>query len=85
MNEQDMKKMADELEKLNQHRFIRMYNSIPRMVGFQFLRGLAFGLGSVLGATLLVSAVVYFLSNLDFIPILGYWGQQIVDQINLKP
>ena len=56
-----MERLTRELERLNQHRFVRMYNSVWRMIGFQFLRGLAFWLGSVLGATFLVSLLVYWL------------------------
>ncbi len=46
-----------ELEKLNSHRFIRMHNSVFRLLVFNFLRGLAFGLGTVLGASVLLSLV----------------------------
>ena len=53
------------------------------MLGFQFIRGLAFGLGSVLGATVLVSILVYFLAQIDFIPIIGEWAQEIL--IAIKP
>lgn len=72
-----------ELNKLNQHRFVNLHNSIPKLLGFQFIKGLAFGLGSVLGATVLVSILVYFLSQMDFIPIIGEWTQEIMT--TLKP
>lgn len=72
-----------ELSRLNQHRYIKLHNSIPKMLGFQFIRGLAFGLGSVLGATVLVSILVYFLAQIDFIPIIGEWAQEIL--IAIKP
>lgn len=72
-----------ELNTLNQHRYIRIHNSIPKMLGFQFIRGMAFGLGSVLGATVLVSVLVYFLAQIDFIPIIGEWAQEIL--IAIKP
>lgn len=70
-----------EVARLNAHRFVRLHDSPLRMVGFQFARGLAFGLGSVLGATMLVSVAVYLLSEIDFIPIIGEWAAQIADQI----
>lgn len=76
-----MERLARELERLNQHRFVRMYNSVWRMIGFQFLRGLAFGLGSVLGATFLVSLLVYWLSQLEFLPYIGEWMTQLLNQI----
>ena len=76
-----MERLTRELERLNQHRFVRMYNSVWRMIGFQFLRGLAFGLGSVLGATFLVSLLVYWLSQLEFLPYIGEWMTQLLNQI----
>jgi hypothetical protein len=47
------------------------------MIGFQILRGLAFGLGSVIGATVLVSLLIFLLSNINFIPIIGEWANEI--------
>ncbi|CRK75015.1 DUF5665 domain-containing protein [Nereida ignava] len=72
--DQDIKKLAAEVAKLNGHRFVTMHNSVPKMLAFNFARGLAFGLGSVIGATLLVSVLVYLLSQIDFIPIIGEWA-----------
>jgi len=66
---------------MNSHRFIRMHNSLPRLIWFNFMRGLAFGLGSVLGATVLVSVLVYFLSQINFIPIIGDWATEVLSII----
>ena len=74
-----------ELAKLNSHRFIKIHNSFPKLIGFQILRGLAFGLGSVIGATVLVSLLVLFLSNIDFIPIIGEWANEILLVLERKP
>ena len=73
-----------EVETLNQHRFVQLHNSTAQLVMFRFLSGLAFGLGSVVGATILVSFVVVFLSNIDFIPIIGDWAAQIADEITTE-
>ena len=70
-----------ELERLNGHRFIRVQNSLRLMLWHQFLRGLATGLGTVVGATILVSVFAYFLSQIDFIPIIGEWAAEIARQI----
>ena len=77
----DLKRLAEEVERLNAHRFIRVHNSIWRLILFQFVRGLAFGLGSVVGATVLVSALVYALSQVDFLPIIGDWAKTIAREI----
>ena len=81
INPDAMERLTRELEQLNRHRFVRMYNSVWRMIGFQFLRGLAFGLGSVIGATLLVSMLVYWMSQLEFLPYIGEWVTRLLNQI----
>ena len=81
----DIARLADELHTLNRHRFVRVHNSLWRLVLFQFLRGLAFGLGSVVGATVLVSVLVWWLSQFEFLPIIGDWLGRLVDQIEAPP
>ena len=81
----ELKLLRQEVARLNAHRFIRLQNSVPRMLAFNFARGLAFGLGTVVGASFLVSVVVYALGQIDFIPVLGDWAAQIADQIRNAP
>ena len=70
-----------ELELLNSHRFIRMHNSLFRLIGFNLMRGLAFGLGTVLGASVLLSFFVWSVSQVEFLPIIGEWATEILRQI----
>lgn len=81
----EIAKLTAELERLNGHRFIKVHGSMWRLISYQFMRGLAFGLGSVLGATVLVAWLVYFLGQVDFIPIIGDWTQQIIDDLQTQP
>ncbi|MGB5556996.1 MAG: DUF5665 domain-containing protein [Paracoccaceae bacterium] len=81
----DVAGLRRELERLNSHKFIRVHNSLPRLMWYQFLRGLAMGLGTVVGATFLVSVLVLLLAKIDFIPIIGDWAAQIADQISSRP
>ena len=78
---QALKRLTAEVERLNAHRFIALHNSPLRLIGYQFLRGLAFGLGSVVGATILVSLFGYWLSQIEFLPLIGEWAREIADQI----
>ena len=75
----DASQLLDEVRKLNQHKFVRAHDSWLSLIWFQLVRGLAFGLGSVLGATVLGALFISMLGELDFIPILGKWAQQILD------
>lgn len=78
---QDVDALTQELRNLQAHYAMRSMATKRSMMFAQFLRGLAFGLGSVVGATVLVSAVVYSLSQIDFIPIIGDWANEIIEII----
>lgn len=73
--------LIEELRRLNDHRFVRVHNSPLRLIGFQFLRGLAFGFGSIVGATIVVSIVGYFLNQMEVVPIIGEWAKQLASEI----
>ncbi|MHA6265820.1 DUF5665 domain-containing protein [Aliiroseovarius sp. CAU 1755] len=77
----EVRALRAEVERMNNHRFIRLHDSLIQLGLFQLYRGLAFGLGSVLGATLLVSLLAFMLSSIDFIPVLGDWARQILEEI----
>lgn len=74
-------RLTEEVERLNSHRFVKIYNSRWRMLMFSLSRGLAFGLGSVLGGGILVSLLAWWLSQFEFLPIIGEWAAQVVKQI----
>ena len=77
----EVRALRAEVERMNNHRFIKLHHSLWKLGLFQLYRGLAFGLGSVLGASLLVSILLYVLASIDFIPVLGDWAQQIIDEM----
>jgi sugar phosphate isomerase/epimerase len=76
-----MTRLGEEVALLNSHRFVQLHNKPVKMIMFQFMRGLAFGLGSAVGATMLVSLAAWWLSQFEFLPIVGDWARQIADQI----
>ncbi|MEM9710124.1 MAG: DUF5665 domain-containing protein [Pseudomonadota bacterium] len=73
--------LREELARLNGHRFVQIHNSTLRLVWFQFLRGLAFGFGTVVGASILVSALAIALAQIEFLPIIGDWAAEIARQM----
>lgn len=52
---------------------IHVSGSWPRFLGVSFLRGLFMGLGSVVGATILVAIAVWLLNTFDWLPVIGDW------------
>ncbi|CUH12627.1 hypothetical protein JSE7799_00217 [Jannaschia seosinensis] len=67
-----------EVARLNRHRWLQVHNSMPKLILFQLYRGLAFGLGTVLGATVVLSVLIWSLSQINFIPIIGDWATQVI-------
>ncbi|RKT30546.1 hypothetical protein BXY70_2536 [Roseovarius halotolerans] len=78
---EELHALRAEVAQLNAHRFVRIHNSIPRLLMFNLARGLAFGLGTVLGASVLLSLVAWALSQVEFLPIIGEWVSEILRQI----
>lgn len=83
-DEDAMWALTRELRLLNSHRFVRIHNSIWRLLVFQLLRGLAMGLGTVMGATVLVSLLAWWASQFSFIPIIGDWMNEIMQQMEAE-
>jgi len=77
----DIKEIRKALDTLNQHKFVRIYNSSFRLLCFQFFKGIAFGLGSVIGATIVVSLLISFLAQIEFIPIVGEFAKELIVEI----
>ncbi|MEM9318820.1 MAG: DUF5665 domain-containing protein [Pseudomonadota bacterium] len=73
-----------EVERLNAHRFVNVHNSIPRLLIYQFARGLALGLGTVIGGGLLLSILAWSLAQIDFVPIIGDWALRLAEELELS-
>ena len=80
----ELQALRKEITHLNGHDFVRHLNSPWRQMMHNFLRGLVFGLGSVLGGTVVVAFVLYVLAHVDFIPIVGEWAARITDIIKSR-
>ena len=76
--------LRKEIEVFNAHRFVRVQNSWALMLLQALLRGMAVGLGTVIGASILVSMLLYMLSQIDFLPIIGDWAKEIASEIRVS-
>ena len=77
----ELEALRAEVKRLNEQRYFRIESSLVRVAGWSLVRGLAFGLGSTLGATILLAFVLRMLGSIDFIPILGDWAEQIIEEV----
>ena len=77
----EIKKLSEAIKSLNNNNIFKIYNSIKKILFISFLKGLASGLGWIIGATILVSLLTYILSQIEFIPILGDIVSQLIQEI----
>jgi len=81
LDQDSMKRLEQAITDLREHKFFRMNNSVWSLIYFSLIRGLASGLGWVIGATILVYLLTVILSQIEFIPILGEWAASLIEQI----
>jgi hypothetical protein len=74
--------LRQELAHLRRHRMFILYQSVPRVLLFRFATGMAVGLGTVIGATVLLSLIIWLLSQIEFIPIIGEWAIEVRDFVS---
>ena len=80
-NDNEIKKLSDSIKSLNNSNIFKIYNSTKKILFVSFLKGLASGLGWIIGATILVSLLTFILSQIEFIPILGDIVSQLIQEI----
>ena len=76
-----IKQLEQAINDLKEHYLFKMNSSLYKTIFFSLIRGLSFGLGSVIGATILVYLLILFLSQIEFIPIIGEWAARLIEQI----
>jgi hypothetical protein len=69
-----MDENIDPAEKYN-----KIYRSRGRMILDNFLGGIAWSLGTFFGAAVVVGIIVFILSRIDLVPIIGSWIAQIIE------
>ena len=77
----EINKLSEAIKSLNNNNIFKIYNSTKKILFISFLKGLASGLGWIIGATILVSLLTYILSQIEFIPILGDIVSQLIEEI----
>ncbi len=78
---EEIRRIRSELEAVNEHRVVKSYNSWYRFIFFHFVKGISVGLGTVVGATVVVSILLFLLSQIEFIPVIGEWVTEIIAEI----
>lgn len=77
----EVKELAKEIQKLKDMEFIRILKHPGRLMWLSFLKGAFVGLGSVLGATILVAILAFILNQFSYVPFVGNYFKEIQTQI----
>lgn len=73
-----------DLDRLLNHNLFKQTQSIRGILWISFLRGVTFGFGSVLGATVVVYLVAQTLAQIEFIPIIGEWINALLRELESR-
>lgn len=76
--------LTKEVGKLRDMELIQVMKHPWKMMWLSFLKGIAIGFGSVLGASLVVALFMYILSQATSVPVIGSFVQDIVNNIKVK-
>lgn len=70
-----------EVNKLKDLEFFQVFKHPWKFMWFSFLKGVMVGLGTVFAVTVLLSLIIFVLSKIEFIPIVGDFVEKIINQI----
>ncbi|MDP3998693.1 MAG: DUF5665 domain-containing protein [bacterium] len=59
-----------------------IYRSKRQIVTYNFLGGIAWGVGTAIGATTIVAILAFFMSQINFIPGIGSFVAQVINAVN---
>ena len=83
MADKDIEKTDEPVAEVSRG-YTRVHLSPRRLMWNNFLGGIAWGFGVVLGGTIIVALVLFLLSKLDTVPLIGDFIGRIMDEINLR-
>lgn len=72
-------RLAQEVERLQ--RWHPLAGDLRHLLWRSFLRGVAWGLGHTVGATLILALLVWLLGRLQVVPVLGAWIVRVMEAV----
>lgn len=65
---------------MGEENFNNVYRGRKKMMFDNFLGGIAWSFGTIIGGTILLLIIGFFLSKIDFVPIIGGWVHRVVQE-----
>jgi len=73
--------LAKFAKELSTSRYLKIIESRPKLLFYSFLTGIAKGIGFAVGASFVFGLIIWFLSKLSIVPLLGDWIASLLDYI----
>lgn len=80
----EIKLLRELLEKLRLQSYIQALLNTRRIMLMSFISGIMSGLGTVIGATLVLALLLYILGQLEVVPLIGNFIARIVNIVRQK-
>lgn len=80
----EVESLREYLKGLRLQQYIQALLNTRRIALMSLLSGIMSGLGAIIGATIVLSLLVYLLSRLEVLPIIGDWIARIVRIVQQK-
>jgi len=74
--------LGKKIDNISNMPLVKIYTSFWRWFFYNLNAGIARGLGTVLGATFFLALVLYFISRIALVPIIGDFVTNIIDYVN---
>jgi hypothetical protein len=75
------KELVQVLERIEQLKAVQLYQSKRKLYLHYFIGGIVQALGAIFGATIVMSLIVYTLSQVSWVPIIGGFVTQVMNQL----
>lgn len=79
----EVNKLTKQVQKLQNTELLKVYQKTGKFLFLSFMKGIMVGLGSVIGATVVVAILIYLLSQISFVPIIGDFINDLVGQLEI--
>lgn len=77
----EVRKLSQNIRDLESEKIWNLVKSPWKLMWYSFLKGIMVGFGGVIGATVVVAIFIFLISQIEFVPIIGDWVKQIVEQV----
>jgi len=74
-------KLAKLVERLRDEKYLQMIDNKKKFLWYNFLSGAARGLGFIVGSTILLAFIIWLLTQLLPLPIIGKWIADLINYI----